>query len=146
MKFILLLILTAIAIYFLYLYFSNEQTKLKNKLIFLTRYNEELKKELCKNKKKNLSAKFSNPEVSSGILNENINIYIAPIDNSSIINSTSAKMQVNIIDECTIYDITWLYINLPSASNINCHGWVKKNDFSMLCSNSHDISPISSDE
>lgn len=142
MKFILLLLLAAIAIYILYLYFSNEKTKLKHKLILLTRYNEKLKKELSINKGKNISAKFTSPQNTLGILDENIDIHIAPLDNSSIINSTDAKMQVNILDECTIYDVTWFYINLPLNSNINCRGWVKKNDFCMLCSDSSDITPI----
>ena len=142
MKFILLLIIASIAIYIIYIYFSNQEAKLKHKIIVLAQHNEALKKELCMNKVTNICAKFSTPLNNSGILNECVNIYIAPLTNSSIINKNKVKTQVDILDECTLSDITWFYIRLPLESDINCHGWVKKNDFSMLCSNMQDIEPI----
>ncbi len=142
MKFILLLIIASIVIYIIYIYFSNEQAKLKHKLVVIAQHNEALKKELCMNKSTNISAKFTPPLNDSGILNEGVNIYIAPINNSSIINKNKTPIQVDILDECNLSDITWLYISLPLESNINCHGWVKKNDFSMLCSKTKDIEPI----
>ena len=142
MKFILLLIIASIAIYIIYIYFSNQQAKLKHKLVVIAQHNETLKKELCMNKAANLSAKFPTPLNNSGILNEGVNIYIAPLNNSSVINKNKVKTQVDILDECTLSDITWFYISLPLESDVNCHGWVKKNDFSMLCSNTQDIEPI----
>lgn len=147
MKCILILLLAILVIYFIYIYFSNEQAKLKHKLILLTRYNDKLKKELCINKKKSICAKFSIPENNNGILNEEVNIYLAPISNSLIINTTgNTKEQVKLLDECTIEDTTWLYISLSLESDINCHGWVKKSDFSILCSPSTEITPISPEE
>ena len=145
MKFILLLLIAGAAIYLIYLYFSNEQVKLKHNLILVTQYNEKLKKELCMNKSKNICAKFSTPLNTYGILNEGIQIYIAPLENSSVINSIKEEMQVDILDECTLSDVTWFYINLPLDSDVNCHGWVKKCNFSMLCSNKNEITPTSSE-
>ena len=143
MKFILLLIIASIAIYIIYTYFSNEQAKLKHKLVVIAQHNEKLKKELCINKATNICVKFSTPLNNSGILNEGVNIYIAPLNNSSIINKNKVQTQVDILDECTLSDVTWFYISLPSKSDINSHGWVKKNDFSILCSSAQDIEPIS---
>ncbi|MBE6048946.1 MAG: hypothetical protein E7213_11215 [Clostridium sp.] len=142
MKFILLLIIASIIIYITYVYFSNEQAKLKHKILVLAQYNEKLKKELSINKTKKISAKFSIPINYSGILGKNTNIYLSPLINSPIINKNKVQIQVNIIDECTLYDVTWFYIILPIDSDENCHGWVKKNDFTMLCSTVQDIDKI----
>ncbi|SFU56417.1 hypothetical protein SAMN04487886_10593 [Clostridium sp. DSM 8431] len=145
MKFILLLIIAAVSIYCLYLYFSNEISKLKHKLLLISKYNEKLKKELSINKKKNIRINFSSPENSSGLLNDNIKIFIAPLMNSSVISSTTSKVEANIIDECIIDDISWVYIRIPSDSNINCHGWVKKDNFNMFYCDNLDVSIIHED-
>lgn len=142
MKFILLLIIASIIIYVIYIYFSNEQAKLKHKLVVIAQHNEALKKELCINKATKICAKYSEPLNDSGILDENINLYIAPLTNSSVINKSKAKIQVDILDECNLCDVTWFYISIPTDSYINSHGWVKKSDFTTLCSNSQDVEPI----
>ena len=142
MKFLILLIIVCIVVYIIYVYFSNEQAKLKHKLVVIAQHNEALKKELCINKATKICAKYSEPLNNSGILDENINLYIAPLTNSSIINKSKAKIQVDILDECNLCDVTWFYISIPTDSGINSHGWVKKSDFTMLCSNSQYVEPI----
>lgn len=142
MKFLILLIIVCIVVYIIYVYFSNEQAKLKHKLVVIAQHNEALKKELCINKATKICAKYSQPLNNSGILDENINLYIAPLTNSSVINKSKAKIQVDILDECNLCDVTWFYISIPTDSDINSHGWVKKSDFTTLCSNSQDVEPI----
>lgn len=146
MKFILLLIIAGVAIYGMYLYFSNEISKIKHKLLIISKYNEKLKRELSINKKKHICAQFSSPENTSGLLKEKVSIFIAPLLNSSTINCTTSKIEADIMDECIIDDVCWVYISIPSDSNTNCHGWVKKDNFDMFYCNDIDVSIFSEED
>ena len=83
--------------------------------------------------------KFSTPDVSIGLLNENSKLFLSPIENSILVYLTKEKLQVKILDECLFENLTWYYVDLPTTSDINCRGWVNKNNFSMLCNDIKNI-------
>lgn len=141
MQYIIIFLIVILSFYFITMYFNKREIDLKHQLIASKAYNASLKKELSKYScKRILQIKFSTPDKQSGLLNDNSKIYLCPIEDSILIYLTKEKMQVNILDECFLDNLTWYYVNLATISNINCRGWVKKNDFCMLCSDIKNIS------
>lgn len=140
MQYIIILLLVILSLYFLTTYFNKRETDLRHQLIALKTHNSVLKKELSKYSCKRIpKIKFSTPDKQLGLLNENSKIYLCPIEDSILIYSTKEKMQVNLLDECYFDDLTWYYVNLTTINNINCRGWVKKNNFCMLCNDMKNI-------
>ncbi|MGL5085057.1 MAG: hypothetical protein ACRC68_04970 [Clostridium sp.] len=94
---------------------------------------------ISRNRNTNISIKFITPVSKAGITNLNISLYIAPLYDSPIIKLVNIRMEVNILDSAIINNQTWFYVALPLDTNINSRGWINKNDFSTLYSNSNAI-------
>ncbi len=88
----------------------------------------------------NLSIKFSTPISKTGITKPNVSLYLAPLNNSPVIKNINIRMEANILDSALLNSETWFYVALPIDTDINCRGWINKDDFSVLYSNSKNIS------
>ena len=88
----------------------------------------------------NLSIKFLTPISKAGITKPNISLYIAPLYDSPNIKDINIRMEVSILDSAEINGETWFYVVLPIDSNVNCRGWINKNDFFTIYSNSRNVS------
>ncbi|WP_300351163.1 hypothetical protein [Clostridium sp.] len=82
--------------------------------------------------KKNLIINYNEPEFRYGVTLSHATIYLAPSDDSYPINKLKEKTQVKIIDEAEINNEIWYYSLLNTESKINCNGWIKKTQFSVL--------------
>lgn len=87
--------------------------------------------------KKNLIINFSQPEFKYGITLPYTSIFIAPSTDSLVINRLKEKSHIKIIDEAEINNEIWYYSLLNTESKINCNGWIKKTQFSMLMEDSN---------
>lgn len=140
MQYIIILLLLILSLYLITVYFNKREMDLKYQLVALQRHNAILKHELTKYTCKRIpKIKFSTPDVSIGLLNENSKLFLSPIENSILVYLTKEKLQVKILDECLFENLTWYYVDLPTTSDINCRGWVNKNNFSMLCNDIKNI-------
>lgn len=86
-----------------------------------------------------ISIKFITPVSKAGITNSNISVYIAPLYDSPILKNINIRMEANILDSAIIDNQTWFYVTLPIDTNINSRGWINKNDFSTIYSNSKSV-------
>ncbi|WEV08743.1 hypothetical protein [Clostridium perfringens] len=64
---------------------------------------------------------------------------MAPSEESIAISKIKEKSQVKIIDEAEINNEIWYYSLLNTESKINCNGWIKKSQFSMLMEDTNNI-------
>lgn len=88
----------------------------------------------------NINVKFLTPTSKAGITNTNISLYLAPLYDSPIIKNINIRMEASILDSAQIDNEIWFYVTLPIDSNINSRGWLNKNDFSTIYSNSKNVS------
>lgn len=92
-----------------------------------------------KGNKKTLIINFNQPEFKYGITLPYTSIFIAPSSDSLAINRLNEKSHVKILDEAEINNEVWYYSLLNTESRINCNGWIKKTQFSMLMEDTNDI-------
>lgn len=138
MFFLIILLLILIA-YLSYMYYNYENKifHLKNQLSLSNSINMKLKKELSKDKKKyaNITLKFSNAEISKGILNQDSSLFLCPIDISPILKDVKENTKVKI--HCIVEngDNLWYEVLLISENiddNINCQGWIPENVINLI--------------
>lgn len=128
---ILLLIFLSIALFF---YFDTKLREIRKQYRLLNNQYISLKKNLSTSDSsiKNLKIKYINSNFSSGINKENTIIYLIPLEKSNPICTLNEASDLNILEQCSVDNIIWLYIEFESIDNINCRGWVQKKDFSFL--------------
>ena len=140
LQFVIFIILIA-AIAGIYLYYDQQLAKVKKQLMITSN-------QLRKNKtqyraltpiNKPLNIKFITPSSQIGITNIGAKLYSAPTLVSPKLNTLSIKMEVKILDSAIVDNLLWFYVNLPIDSDINCRGWISKNDFSIIFPNSNSI-------
>ena len=138
LQFVIFIILIA-AIAGIYLYYDQQLAKVKKQLMITSN-------QLRKNKtqyraltpiNKPLNIKFIIPSSQIGITNTGAKLYLAPTLDSPKLNTLSIKMEVKILDSAIVDSLLWFYVNLPIDSDINCRGWILKNDFSTIFPNSN---------
>ncbi|MEN8079325.1 hypothetical protein ABFP60_20415 [Clostridioides difficile] len=142
MKYVIFLILISIII-FMYFYYEKKLTIVKKRLLRTSnQYNNirnEYRSALSKNQ--NVDIQFVTPTIQSAITNNKVTVFLAPLTDSPKVKTLDIKMEVKILDSAIIDDKTWFYVNLPVDSTHNCRGWINKDDFSLVYSQSKDISP-----
>lgn len=138
---LIIIICLIICLVLMFLYFDFKFSTLRRKLMLTSSQFNKMSKDYSKIKKDTscIQVKFSTPISQIGITNNHATIYLAPIITSPTIKEINIRMEVNILDRADINSETWYYINLPVDSNINCRGWIKKKDFSIIQSNSTNI-------
>lgn len=105
----------------------------------LSKYKDTTYKKSNNDSKKNLIINFNKPEFRYGITLPYTSIFIAPSEESISISKIKEKSQVKIIDEAEINNEIWYYSLLNTESKINCNGWIKKSQFSMLMEDTNNI-------
>lgn len=105
----------------------------------LSKYKDTTYKKSNNDSKKNLIINFNKPEFRYGITLPYTSIFIAPSEESIAISKIKEKSQVKIIDEAEINNEIWYYSLLNTESKINCNGWIKKSQFSMLMEDTNNI-------
>lgn len=141
MKYIIFLLLI-LAIIFLVIYYEKKLFYSRRQLLVANSQIDNLRKRVPKNTRKSnkLEIKFLSPNSTMGIINENSNVYIAPLEFSYLIQNISVKMEVRILDKAEANGTNWYYIALPLDSNINSRGWVNEKNFSYFYSSSKTVS------
>lgn len=129
MRLLLFFLLIGVIAYLIF-YFNKTTAILKNQLIIEKNHNSSLRKKLFQYEhSKNLKADFCKPANNLGIIKAGTNIYLSPIENNLILNKVNEKMEVSLLDQCTINDSIWFYITLPTRNCRNSSGWVNANSF-----------------
>lgn len=88
---------------------------------------------------KDIQITYAKPTYKYGITQPYTAVYLAPVENSYIVNKLKDKIQVEIIYEAEINKGIWFFISLDIDSNINSKGWVRKSQLSMYID---DTTPI----
>lgn len=142
MQFIIFIILIS-GIAGVYLYFDQQLTKVKKQLMITSNQLRKTKTQYrsLSTTNKNLNIKFITPPSQIGVTNTDANLFLAPTLNSPKLNTLSIKMEVKILDSALVDNLLWFYVSLPIDSDINCRGWISKNDFSTVYSSSNAIMP-----
>ena len=74
---------------------------------------------------------YNTPTYKYGITQPYTAVYLAPLENSYIINKLKDKLQVEILYEAEINKEIWFFISLELNTNVNSKGWVRKPQLSM---------------
>ncbi|WLF69302.1 hypothetical protein Q6375_15225 [Clostridium septicum] len=122
-----------------YFYYDHKLALTRKQLMIASKRNNKLKSRATPKKNLDIKINFSNPNSKIGLTNINTNLYLAPINSSPIIRTIKIRMEVQILDAAETNSQTWYYVNLPIDSNINCRGWLNSTDFSILYSDSTNI-------
>ena len=141
MKYIIFLLLI-LAIVFLVIYYEKKLFSSRRQLLVANSQIDNLRKRVPKNTRKSdkLEIKFLSPTSTMGIINENSNVYISPLEFSSLLQKVPVKMEVRILDKAEINMENWYYIALPLDNNINSRGWINEKSFSCFYSSSKTVS------
>lgn len=130
----LLFVLFILVIICLVLYYEKKLFYYKKQLLIANNQINRLQKKVPKvnSMKKNgvIHIKFSVPNSNMGIINENSNVYISPLESSELVQHININMEVKILDKAQINNQNWYYISLPIDSDINSRGWVIEKSFS----------------
>ena len=105
----------------------------------LSKYKDTTYKKSNNDSQKILIINFNKPEFRYGITLPYTSIFIAPSEESIAISKIKEKSQVKIIDEAEINNEIWYYSLLNTESKINCNGWIKKSQFSMLMEDTNNV-------
>ncbi|EOU1993197.1 hypothetical protein C4D46_13265 [Clostridium perfringens] len=140
---IFLILLSVCAVAFVLYQCNIKITEYKRQILTLnnqlSKYKDTTYKKSNNDSKKNLIINFNKPEFRYGITLPYTSIFIAPSEESIAISKIKEKSQVKIIDEAEINNEIWYYSLLNTESKINCNGWIKKSQFSMLMEDTNNI-------
>lgn len=127
----------------MYFYYEKKLSITKTQLLRTSNQFNNIRKEYRNSitKNQNVNIQFITPNIKSAIANNNAIIFLAPITDSPKVKILDIKMEVKILDSAIINKETWFYVNLPIDSNYNCRGWINKDDFSLIYSQSQSIIP-----
>lgn len=139
----LIFVLFILIIVCLVLYYEKKLFYYKKQLLIANNQINRLQKRVPKinSMKKNgvVHIKFSVPNSNMGIINENSNVYISPLESSELVQHININMEVKILDKAQINCENWYYISLPIDSDINSRGWVLERNFSYFYGKSTNV-------
>lgn len=138
---IFLIIASLISIIFVYYQCNTKITEYKRQILTLnnqlSKQKENYSNQNYKEQKKSIIINYNKPEFKYGIVLPYTPILISPLEESLILAKTKEKAQVQILDEAEINKEIFYYSLLKTDSRINCNGWIKKSQFSMLMEDSN---------
>ncbi|MGL5152617.1 MAG: hypothetical protein ACRC7N_18830 [Clostridium sp.] len=139
---IFIIILLILALVGGLLFFQSRLAQSKHQLVVLTRQVEDLRSRitLSQQRTQKLLVKYLIPESRMALTNIDINLFIAPLEDSQVLQKLSVKMEVAILDMALIKGSKWFYVKIPSDDNINCRGWIKEKDFFIFYDSSNSLS------
>lgn len=125
----------------MYIYYDYKFSSLRRKLVLTSNQYSKMSKDYSriKTQSSGIQVKFSTPTSQIGITTSRAIVYLAPMTSAPPIKRLNIRMEVNILDRADINSETWYYINLPVDSSLNCRGWIKERDFSIIQSNSKNV-------
>jgi hypothetical protein len=135
MKFIFTILFIALLIFslFSYFYYNNKIIMIRKQLLLNTKQYESLKRKYKNIKVDNIvSVKYYVPAYKTGVISNNTQLHIAPLDNSQVLRNIAPNTKVSILDSSEVNNEVWYYINLPIKSNINCRGWISSKNFNIF--------------
>lgn len=143
MKFLLIFIILLCfgATGFMFIYFDSKIKEYKRNILTLNSQIYKLKTTYKQQKidpkthLKEISIYYKKSDFQYGVTHPYTNIYLAPLNDSFIINRIKDPLQVKIIDACEINKETWYFIDLEFNDGLNRKGWIKKSRFSMFINN-----------
>ena len=107
---------------FMFIYFDSKIKKYKRNILTL---NNQIHK-------REISIYYKTSEFEYAVTQPYTNVYLAPINNSLIVNRLKDAFKVKILDECEINKETWYFVELGLNSGLNNKGWIKKSRFSIF--------------
>lgn len=123
---------------FMFFYFDSKVKEYKRTILTLNNYISKLKSS-HKNQKtnnqyntENLSVYYTNSIYQYGITLPNTKVFLAPTDNSPIVNTLNDSIQIKIIEQCEINKEIWYFSDLNINTTLNSKGWVKKEQISLF--------------
>lgn len=120
--FLLIIIAGACASY----YFTNKMSAQRKQILLLKYQNNNLKQETKPIENKSITVKYVLPEFKEGIITKRCELFIAPLENSPVINFISENTLVEIQDSAHIDNNLWYEVLLTPKESINSKGWVKE--------------------
>lgn len=123
-----------------YTFYKMKLRDMKKQLIISNKQFTRLRKNFNELKDNpNISVKFFTPLNKGGITKNNTNMHIAPVETSVILEKLTMKTEVQILDRASVENTYWFYVQIPCENNINCRGWIKEKDFTMLYNHSNKL-------
>lgn len=130
--FLLFIIFTFGAVFFLVYNYENKISLIKKQLIasqkqFLTlksKYNE------LNTLQNTPSIIFLDLTELKGLLTKDSIVYLYPNELAPTLQVLYMSMEVSILDKSLFNETIWYYVSLPLDTNINSRGWVKETSFS----------------
>ena len=137
----IIIILLIVAIVIMYFYYEKKLALIKKRLLTTSNqfYNIRNQYRNSFSKLENVNIRFLTPPIKTAITNKNIDVFLAPLQNSPKLKKLEVKMEVNILDSAIINNTLWYYVDLPIDSQYNCRGWIKDSDFISLHSEIKEI-------
>lgn len=133
---VLILIFFIVGMYF---YYERKITLTRKQIMLMSKQYKNNKNDLKNSFYKNMHIEFLIPTSKKALTNNNVNIFLAPVNNSPIVNSLNIKMEVSLLDCALIDNNIWFYVSLPLDSKVNCRGWIEKKNLSIIYSSSQDL-------
>ncbi|KYH34347.1 hypothetical protein CLTEP_16700 [Clostridium tepidiprofundi DSM 19306] len=122
--FLLMLILIAI----LYFKYNSIIASQKRQIILLSKKNTELRNKINRRNSslKDIMIKFTLPQCSDAVTNTACNLYVAPINNSLVINSLEKDIKLKVLDCAEVTDDIWFRVAFNCDDDLNNKGWIKE--------------------
>ena len=135
----LLFVFMLLGCFLLYTYFSNKMYSHRSELMIMSKQNIALKNAL--NSQENtqtqrpkafeqnidINIKFLPPNISSGEINSDCNLLLAPVDTAPKLNTLASNNIVSILDKAEVLNEVWYNVSIVSEKNTNNKGWIKEN-------------------
>lgn len=115
---------------FISYYFTNRVSNQRKQILLLKYQNNTLKHKATLNSNLHNVIKYLTPNYSEGVIEQNCNLYIAPLDNSAIINSLNQSTIIQIHDSAEINNELWYEVSILSEDRVNSKGWIKSDSIS----------------
>lgn len=122
---------------FMFIYFDSKIKKYKRNILTLNNQIDKIKaphkqSEIQNTNLREISIYYKTSEFEYAVTQPYTNVYLAPINNSLIVNRLKDAFKVKILDECEINKETWYFVELGLNSGLNNKGWIKKSRFSIF--------------
>lgn len=119
---------------FMFIYFDSKIKEYKRNILTL---NNQIYKLKTTNKQSNTNQKeisiyYKKSDFQYAVTHPYTNVYLAPLNDSFIVNRIKDPLKVKILDECEINKEIWYFIDLGLSDGLNNKGWIKKSRFSMF--------------
>lgn len=107
-------------------YFTSKMAAQRKQILLLKYQNNDLKQTSKTTKNKNISVEYIFPMNTKGLIKDNCELLLSPIDDSVILNLLKKDTSVEIEDSAVINNDLWYEVSLITEPRINSKGWIKE--------------------